>query len=600
MRFARIVASVLGVSLVGVGLVGVGPVGHAQSPKSSVPAKPDTRTIVHVLNRLGFGPAPGDVEQVRAIGLDKYIEQQLNPDQIQDAALDERLASYETLNKSTRELSEKYFVPALEARREVQRTQAAQDPTKTDSTPPDPAARRAMMTPEQNEAVRMERQVLAELMQAKIMRAAYSERQLQEVLVDFWFNHFNVFVGKGQVRTYLSAYEREAIRPHILGKFRDLLQATAESPAMLFYLDNWQSTAPEGAVTTTENQREMMPQLPRRRPLMPGTVRPGANPRPGQVARPPRTAADLPQNSPRRPRGINENYARELMELHTLGVDGGYTQKDVQEVARAFTGWTIANPRLGGSFRFEPRMHDDGDKMVLGHKIKSGGGKKDGDQVLDILAKHPATAHFIATKLVRRFVADEPPKALVDRAAQRFRDTDGDIREVVRTIVTSPELFAADAYRAKVKTPFEFVVSAVRATGVETRNPQLLVGTIRNLGMPLYGCQPPTGYSDKAEAWVNSGALLNRMNFALSLANGTATREPRPEEMPRAEGVRAAERSVTRAGRAVTPITVTSDAVVASALAGEVSESTARTIAKATSAPQAVALALGSPEFQRR
>jgi uncharacterized protein (DUF1800 family) len=256
------------------------------------------------------------------------------------------------------------------------------------------------------------------------------------------------------------------------------------------------------------------------------------------------------------------------MELHTLGVDGGYTQKDVQEVARAFTGWTIANPRQGGGFRFEPRMHDDGEKLVLGHKIKSGGGKKDGDQILDILAKHPATARFVSTKLARRLVSDEPPKALVDRAAQRFRETDGDIREVVRAIVTSPEFFAAEAYRAKVKTPFEFVVSSVRATGADTRNGQLLVAAVRTLGMPLYGCQPPTGYSDKAEAWVNSGALLNRMNFAVSL---TRTRSA-----------------------------VTSDAVIASTLAGEVSASTAGTIAQATSAPQKLALVLGSPEFQRR
>jgi uncharacterized protein (DUF1800 family) len=575
MRFAKISASVLVVLTVAAGLGGVEPVSFAQSTKSSVPAnpfgsaqgKPDTRTIVHVLNRLGFGPAPGDIERVRELGLGAYIEQQLNPDRIPDAALTERLASFETLDKSTRELSEKYFVPALEARREVQRKQAAQDPSKTDTTPPDPAAQRAMMTPEQNQAVRMARDVLTELMQAKVLRAAYSERQLQEVLTDFWFNHFNVFVGKGQVRTYLSEYERAAIRPHVLGKFRDLLQATAESPAMLFYLDNWQSTAPEGATTTAQNQREMMPELPRRRPIMPGTVRPGANGRPGQVARP-RTAADLPANSPRRPRGINENYARELMELHTLGVDGGYTQKDVQEVARAFTGWTIANPRQGGGFRFEPRMHDDGEKLVLGHKIKSGGGKKDGDQILDILAKHPATARFVSTKLARRLVSDEPPKALVDRAAQRFRETDGDIREVVRAIVTSPEFFAAEAYRAKVKTPFEFVVSSVRATGADTRNGQLLVAAVRTLGMPLYGCQPPTGYSDKAEAWVNSGALLNRMNFAVSL---TRTRSA-----------------------------VTSDAVIASTLAGEVSASTAGTIAQATSAPQKLALVLGSPEFQRR
>ena len=264
------------------------------------------------------------------------------------------------------------------------------------------------------------------------------------------------------------------------------------------------------------------------------------------------------------------------MELHTLGVDGGYTQKDVQEIARAFTGWTIANPRRGGGFRFEPRMHDDGEKIVLGHKLKAGGGKRDGDDVIALLAKHPSTARFIATKLARRFVADDPPAALVERAAQRFKETDGDIREVVRTIVTSPEFFAADAYRAKVKTPFEFVVSAVRATGVQTENALPLVQAVRTLGMPLYGCQPPTGYSDKAEAWVNSGALLNRMNFAVTLTSGR----------PRQTG-------------GTTPA-ITSNALVAAAMAGDISASTAATIARATSQPQALALVLGSPEFQKR
>jgi uncharacterized protein (DUF1800 family) len=299
----------------------------------------------------------------------------------------------------------------------------------------------------------------------------------------------------------------------------------------------------------------------------------------------PRTLADLPPGLQNRRAGLNENYARELMELHTLGVEGGYTQKDVQEVARAFTGWTIANPRQGGEFKFEPRMHDDGEKVVLGHKIKSGGGKADGDTVLDVLANHPSTARFIATKLARRFVADDPPPALVERAARRFRDTGGNIREVVRTIVTSPEFFAPEAYRAKVKTPFEFVVSAVRATGADTTNALPLVMAVRTMGMPLYGCQPPTGYADKAEAWVNSGALLNRMNFAVSL---TAARPQR------GAGVRPAQ------GASSHGTSVTSHALVASALAGEISATTAATVAKASTPAQALALVLGSPEFQRR
>ncbi len=548
------------------------PSGLAEHVKSAVPPKADDRTIVHVLNRIGFGAAPGDIERVRSMGLAVYIDRQLQPERIDGAALEARLAALTTLTKSTEEMAQLYYVPAQMARREVQRQQAAKESSNV----------REMMTPEQADAVRMERQALAELMQAKILRAAYSERQLEEVMVDFWFNHFNVFSGKGQVRVYLNEYERDAIRPHVLGSFRELLQATAESPAMLFYLDNWQSAAPEGARTSAARQQngQVNPRNPDRFPGRPANVAAGQRNRP-------RTLADLPPNLRNRRGGLNENYARELMELHTLGVEGGYTQKDVQEVARAFTGWTIANPRQGGSFRFEPRMHDDGEKAVLGHTIKSGGGKKDGDQVLDLLASHPSTARFIATKLARRFVADEPPKALVDRAAARFGETNGNIRDVVRTIVTSPEFFAAAAYRAKVKTPFEFVVSAVRTTGTDMANAMPLVAAVRNLGMPLYGCQPPTGYSDKAEAWVNSGALLNRMNFAVSL---TASRQERSA----GDGIR------PRQGQTGGRPTITSEALVASALAGELSESTAATVAKAETSSQALALVLGSPEFQRR
>ena len=555
MRAARRVGGYAAIVL----LAAVGPHVSANS-KSGVPAKPDDRTIVHVLNRLGFGPAPGDIERVRRMGLQAYIDQQLYPDRMRDLAMAPGLASFETLSKSTGDIAQQYFLPAQMARRQQQRRQAAQDPAMTPATPPDEAARREM-APEQMDAMRMERQALTELTQAKVLRAVYSERQLEEVLVDFWFNHFNVFAGKGPVRVYLNEYERDAIRPHVLGRFRDLLQATAESPAMLFYLDNWQSAAPEGSRVQTAR--------PRRR---------------GRFNRP-ATLPDLPAGQNRR-RGLNENYARELMELHTLGVDGGYTQKDVQEIARAFTGWTIANPRQGGAFRFEPRMHDDGEKIALGHRIEAGGGKKDGDDVIALLAKHPSTARFISTKLARRFVADDPPKGLVDRAARRFLETDGDIREVVRTIVTSPEFFTADAYRAKVKTPYEFVVSAVRATGIQMNGAQPLVQAIRTLGMPLYGCQPPTGYADKADAWVNSGALLNRMNFAVSL---TSARRGGGVGNGGAAGE---EDGALRTG--------TSDGIIASALAGDIAASTASTIRQATTEPQAMALVIGSPEFQRK
>jgi len=570
------VAAVAALAMISAGVAG------QAGLRSPVPTKPDDRTIVHVLNRLGFGAAPGDLERVRAIGLAAYIDQQIHPERLADSGMAVRLASFQTLTKSTQEMARQYYLPAQMARRELQRQQGSQDPAASDPAmaQQNAAARREMMTPEQAEAVRMERQALGELMQAKVLRAAYSDRQLEEVMVDFWFNHFNVFSGKGQVRVYLNEYERDAIRPRVLGKFRELLQATAESPAMLFYLDNWQSSAPEGARTAAPRAEAGRgnPRNPNRMPDRAGVGRPGELNRP-------RTLADLPPGVQNRRAGLNENYARELMELHTLGVEGGYTQKDVQEVARAFTGWTIANPRQGGGFRFEPRMHDDGEKIVLGHKIRSGGGKKDGDQVLDLLANHPSTAQFIATKLARRFVADHPPRALVDRAARTFRDTGGNIREVVRTIVTSPEFFAPEAHRAKVKSPFEFVVSAVRATGTNMTDAQPLVMAVRNLGMPLYGCQPPTGYADKAEAWVNTGALLNRMNFAVSL---TASRQQR------GAGVRPLQ------GRGGAGPSITSDALVASALAGELSETTAATVRKATTPSQALALVLGSPEFQRR
>ena len=554
----------------------------ADAGASAVPAHPDDQTIVHVLNRLGFGAAPGDIARVRRVGLNTYIEQQLRPEGLPDAAMAARLSGFETLSKSSRELAEDYFVPAQMERRRAQQRAGSQD---TDVA----TGKREMRSPEQVELMQAERRVLTELAQQKILRAAYSERQLHEVMVDFWFNHFNVSAGKGQTRAYLTEYERDTIRPNVLGHFRTLLGATAQSPAMLFYLDNWQSAAPEGATTNAG----IKDRARRGAGLFPGSGRRG------RIQPPParRTMADLPpaaQN--RRPRGLNENYARELMELHTLGVDGGYTQKDVQEVARAFTGWTVANPRQGGGFQFEARMHDDGEKRVLGHRIKAGGGRRDAEQVLDILASHPSTARFVVTKLARRFVSDHPPASLVDRAAARFRETNGDIREVVHTIVTSPEFFAPVAYRAKVRTPFEYVAAALRATSADTVNAMPLVIALRELGMPPYQCQPPTGYADRAEAWVNTGALLNRMNFAVALTDG------------RLRGVRAAFADAPGSASAPRTAVATSggnldaarDAIVDQVFAGDLSSSTRTTVAKAGTPAQAVALLLGSPEFQRR
>jgi uncharacterized protein (DUF1800 family) len=502
----------------------------AGSASSRIPN--DERTITHVLNRIGFGPRPGDVDRVAKMGLERYIDEQLRPDRVPDPAMTARLADLTTIGMSSRQLADQFERPAIEARREK----------KAGDAPP---------TPEEKAMQQKANRVVVELSEQKLLRAIYSERQLQEVLTDFWFNHFNVDARKGPDRFMLTEYERETIRPHVLGKFRDLLEATAKSPAMLFYLDNWMSADPNGP------HAEMRP---------PRVVR-GPFGRPMVMGQPPRQ----PQQGKNAPKGLNENYGRELMELHTLGVDGGYAQRDVTEVARAFTGWTIQNPRLGGDFKFEPRLHDMGQKVVLGHVIKAGGGQGDGEEVLDILAKHPSTAHFIATKLVRRFVNDTPPPALVDRVAERFRATDGDLREVMRTILTSPEFLAPDEYRAKVKTPFEFVVSAVRALGADVTDAMPLVRATQQMGMPLYQCQPPTGYKDTADAWVNTGALVNRMNFAVQLTGG---------RMP-----------------GVTPSTYD---WVTDSLPNDFSDTTRATIAKATTPQQIAALTLGAPEFQRR
>ena len=519
------------------------------TPSARTPPDSD-EAIVHVLNRVAFGPTPGDVEHVRAIGIARYIDEQLHPDRLADAGMDARLAGLPTLRLSSREIAEQFEIPQLKARQAKQRAAGANAGTASNSATADQAPA--------GEAQRQANRVVVELSAQKLLRAGYSERQLQEVLVDFWFNHFNVDARKGADRFLLTEYERETIRPHVLGRFRDLLEATAKSPAMLFYLDNWMSADPNG----------------------PHADAAGTAPRFGRFGRE-RFGAQFPQLERLRaqgknaPKGLNENYGRELMELHTLGVDGGYTQKDVTEVARALTGWTIQTPRLGGGYRFDARLHDPGEKVVLGHVIKAGGGEGDGEQVLDILAHHPATARFIATALVRRFVSDAPPPALVDRVAARFSQTNGDLREVTRTILTSPEFLSPEAYGAKTKTPLEFVVSSIRATGARIADAQdalPLVREMRDLGMPLYFCQPPTGYKDTADAWVNTGALVGRMNFALSLASN------------RLRGL-----VVSQAPPSASDL-----------VSGELSASTRATIAKATSAPQVAALTLGSPEFQRR
>ena len=564
----------------------------------------EDQRILHVLNRLGFGARPGDIERVKAMGLDNYIKQQLDPGQIGDSAVDAKLKNLPTLNMTTAELYEKYPQPQqlvrqlqrrgeLPADLDLQKLQAAGPPQappqkSIDAGPGEAmpgeamsgqganrvtnqAANQAMNQPgdadgkktaeyrqkireyyEKNGLMQPQR-ITGELQASRILRAVYSERQLQEVMVDFWTNHFNVFVGKGADRWLLTSYDRDTIRPNALGRFSELLQATAQSPAMMFYLDNFQSVSPNaqlgrpgaGAARRPGAQGNGLPGLlnegirDRQAPGGPQDRAMNRYPNGQTQQRPGEGNPQPPPNAQRQRRGINENYARELMELHTLGVDGGYSQTDVQEVARCFTGWTIFAPRGGaaatqemmngpradmlrenaGKFFFNPRAHDDGEKIVLGHKIPAGGGFKDGLEVLDILAHHPSTAKYVATKLVRYFVSDEPPTALVDRVAASFTKSNGDIRETLRTIFFSPEFNSPQAYRAKVKRPFELTISAIRTLGGETNGGPQLHQWIARMGEPLYGYQTPNGYSDSSETWVNTGGLLERMNFGLALAS---------------------------------------------------------------------------------
>ena len=486
----------------------------------------EREAAVHVLNRLGYGPRPGDVEHVMGMGILAFIDAQLNPVSIREnPELERWLAEYKTLAMSTTQLFVEYPPP--------QRLQAM-------------ARRRGeeLDSAEYRMAARESFTPLMELSQARLARAVYSERQLQEVMVDFWFNHFNVFARKGPVRLFLAEYEREVIRPHALGNFRELLGAVAQSPAMLFYLDNWMSAAPEGASVAA--------QPPRRRR--------------GQA------------------KGLNENYARELLELHTLGVDGGYTQEDVIDVARAFTGWTI--DLRTGEFVFRAALHDADSKVVLGQKIAGGGSMSDGEQVLDLLARHPSTARFISEKLARRFVSDDPPEALIERAAATFTATDGDIQAVVRTLVISPEFFSREAYRSKVKTPLEFVASGVRGLDVPVRDTRPMVGALNRLDQPLYGAQPPTGYADVAEAWVSSGALLTRAELGQRLARASA-RGPTGRELVR-------EGPVDGALALLLPAMDTER--LRPLLTTEVNEQTQPRLKVET----AVSLTLASPEFQRK
>lgn len=523
-------------------------------------AKPLTedQKALHVLNRLGFGARSGDVEKVKAMGVQKYIDQQLNGASINDSAVEAKWKNIEIFNMSTAEVFAKYPNPGallrqLEGGRANQANARNQNgtmpPANQEDTQADQRERRQKLAEYYRKYdLRPAGQLIPQITANRMLRAVYSEKQLQEVMVDFWQNHFNVFSGKAAVRWYIPSYERDVLRKNALGNFKDLLVGTAQHPAMLFFLDNFESVSPN-AQQNQGNGR--LQQILREGGQIPPRMRERIKQQRGfndqqldEFLKNARTAQNNRQN-----RGLNENYARELMELHTLGVDGGYTQKDIVEIAKAFSGWTIADARgyrraaanniMGtedrrlerlqrqagvpddiesGEFYFNDRWHEKGDKTVLGQKVNDGG-VKDGLKVLDILANHPSTAKFIARKLAVKFVSDTPSDALVGRVAEAFQKSKGDVKTTLKALFTDKEFFAPENYRAKIKTPFELAVSSVRALGADTNAGPAMLAMLNKLGEVPYGYQAPTGYPDTAEDWVNTGALLERLNFAVAVSS---------------------------------------------------------------------------------
>jgi len=627
--FARAVAIVVAILISSGQLFFIAIQTKAEDAKAKHRGLSNDQKFTHLLTRLTFGIRPGDFEHVKAIGINEFIAQQLNPESMKDSGLDERLRKLPTLTIGTPELIEQYTppkatpspsplasMPVLPApatatsvgpeqkgivtpsltslgaeQMKMEKTESQDSMMRNQVTVQamNPAGGEAMKDSQQStkplppKPLKNPQLVVTELQRAALLRAVYSERQLFEMMVNFWENHFSTFANKDADRFLLTEFDRDTIRPFALGNFRDLLRATARSPAMLYYLDNWLSSL----------QRQY----------------------PATNGKPARTVG-----------GVNENYARELMELHTLGVDGGYTQNDVQEVARCFTGWTIRKPNEVGLFFFNPRTHDNGEKIVLGHKIPAGGGISDGDKVLDILAGHPSTANFIATKLARRFVSDDPPRSVINRAAATFLKTNGSIRETLRAIITSPEFFSAGVYRAKMRTPFEYVVAALRAVDAETDADPSVLGWIARMGQPIFGRVTPDGYPDRAEQWLGTGSMLERLNFAVALSSN------------KLKGTHINQTGILNQTDLKGPA-ATADRLSALLLIGDLSEETKRTIDKivrkdfaappaASTAPatntvqpinfanstvgnnakepvaplfvELVSMVLGSPEFQRR
>lgn len=457
----------------------------------------NVQDAIHFLNRTSFGPRKEDVEKIQRVGIHSYLEEQLNPATLPlPQSLQSNLNALPTINYRTPQL-----VIMWSSLQKGQNRQEIQN-------------------------------VFQDACHARLFKALLSPRQLEEMMVDFWFNHFNVFSGKEIDRVLVGSYENEAIRPHVFGKFLDLLRATAKHPAMLFYLDNWQNKAP---------------QFNKKRPKQPQ-------------------------------QGINENYARELMELHTLGVEGGYTQKDVIALAHILTGWSFlmrSSPKqAAGVFFFDAKAHDYSQKNFLGHVIP-GSGIQEGEQALMILAYHPSTAHHISFQLAQFFVQDEPPLPLVKEMADKFMQTKGDIKSVLRTLFTSKYFWDAGNYSKKFKTPLQYILSVARSSYQPIDNVKPLQNNLFAMGMQLYGCLTPDGYKNTEEAWLSSEGILNRITFASAFANGRL-----PVSQKKGSPLIAPE-------------------TLASSLNGLFSEHTLQTMHESPKPIQA-AILLASPEFMRK
>jgi uncharacterized protein (DUF1800 family) len=511
-------------------------------PKTDWPA---SKQALHALNRLAYGPRPGELERVAEGGVARWIGAQLRPASVRDAAVEAKLSKLPALAMSIEELHDTYPQP---------KPKPPAPATSGSAAPTAPPAASAGTAPEPREK-ESPNVMLRQLVAQRILRASESERQLQEVLVDFWFNHFNVVSDKGQVKWYLIPYERDAIRPHVFGKFRALLGATAHHPAMLFYLDNYLSVGEQ----------------------------------------------EVPDGSDKKARGLNENYGRELLELHTLGVDGGYTQDDVRETARAFTGWGIDQPGRAAAFKFHPKQHDGAPKRVLGKAITDGG-EKDAEHVLDLLAAHPSTARFLATKLSQKFHSDHPPEALVKRVAAAFTRSGGDLPATYEALFTAPEMWTEPAFRTMTKTPLELVISSLRAVGATTEDAEPLAREVERLGEPLYRCAPPTGYKETADAWVSTGGLLERINFGMALGAGRIKGSSFDRDKLVGTPFPADEETlVDRLSQNVlhTRPSVGSRAVIVGELA-RASAHVAYGEPSPTAVPLALGLLLGSPEMQKQ